>query len=81
PEARHLFRYLRENNYIREIEDYDPSLLGIFARDVIARITADEEGWEEQVPPRVAQMIKDRCLFDYPCDLVNRRKKINLKMR
>lgn len=79
PEAQLLFGYLRENNYIKEIEDYDPSLLGIFARDVIARIVADEEGWEDQVPPKVAEMIKDRCLFDYPCDLANRRKKIRLK--
>lgn len=75
-EARHLFHYLRDNGYIKEIEGYNPDMLQIFAPDVLAKIVANEPGWEEQVPPEAANMIKDRCLFNYPCDLEKRRKKV-----
>jgi hypothetical protein len=27
-----------------------------------------EDGWEEMVPDVVAKTVKDKCLFDYPCD-------------
>jgi len=28
-----------------------------------------EEGWEEHVPPEVATMIKERCLFGFACEV------------
>jgi len=29
-----------------------------------------EEGWEENVPDEVIKMIKDRCLFGFPCVVI-----------
>ena len=32
-------------------------------------IQKGEEGWESMVPPEVVQMVKNNCLFGYPCDV------------
>jgi hypothetical protein len=65
PNLRHLYAYLMENHFIENITDYNRDYLPIFSRDVLARIKNGEAGWEEAVPPEVAQIIKDRSLFGY----------------
>ena len=46
-----------------DIIDYDPEIMHIFSRDVLKKITNNEEGWEEQLPQGIAEMIKERELF------------------
>ena len=62
---RHLYTYLRENQFIRPLREINETYLPIFSRDVLARIQARDESWSEMVPPQVAAMIKQRKLFGY----------------
>jgi len=65
PNLRSLFQYLIDNQYIEEITDYNPEYLTIYPPDALAKLQAGDEGWEQMVPPEVAQMIKEREFFGY----------------
>jgi hypothetical protein len=39
--------------------------LPIFLRGVLERIASGDEGWDEMVPPQVAEMIRQRGFFGY----------------
>jgi hypothetical protein len=62
---RNLYDHLMENHYIDCITGFDPDVLGIFSRDVLARIRESDPTWETMVPPGVAAAIKRRNLFGY----------------
>jgi hypothetical protein len=62
---RNLYDYLQENHYIDSIVGFDREILGIFSRDVLARIRERDASWEQMVPPSVAVAIKKRHLFGY----------------
>jgi hypothetical protein len=62
-----LFRYLIANNKIEDIRHYNEKNLHVETDNVLTLIKQGAEGWEEFVPPEVAAIIKDRCLFGYPC--------------
>lgn len=63
---RHLYTHLLENHYIEGVTGFNPATLDIISRDVLAMIQRGETLWEALVPPAVAEMIKERGLFDYP---------------
>jgi hypothetical protein len=60
---RNLYAHLMENRYISPIVGFDPSIMDIFSRDVLAKIQNGESGWENGVPAKVAALIKERQLF------------------
>lgn len=62
---RNLYDHLLENHYIEGIVGFDSDVLGIFSRDVLARIREGDSSWEQMVPPTVAATIKKRHLFGY----------------
>src|SRR5687768_15845048 len=62
---RNLYDHLLENHYIDCITGFDAAVLGIFSRDVLARIRDNDPTWETMVPPSVASAIKKRRLFGY----------------
>lgn len=62
---RSLYRYLIENKFIVEITDFHPEYLRIYPPDVLAKLQAGDEDWEEMVPPEVARIIKEREFFGY----------------
>jgi len=64
-----LYHYLIANNKIEDILDYNKSNLNIQTDKVLELIKAGAPGWEEYVPDEVANMIKSRCLFGYPCEV------------
>jgi hypothetical protein len=64
-----LYRYLIANDKIEDILDYNKSNLNIQTDKVLELIKAGTPGWEEYVPDEVAEMIKSRCLFGYPCEV------------
>ncbi len=66
---RYLFEYLKSNKFLEDLTGYDKNVLQIFSPKVITMIKAGEPGWEEMVPDTVADIIKDRCLFEYPCEV------------
>ncbi len=62
---RNLYAHLMENRYIAPIVGFDPSIMDIFSRDVLAKIQNGGSGWESAVPAKVAALIKERHLFGY----------------
>ncbi len=65
PRLRHLYSHLLENDYIEALTGFNQATLSIISRDVLARIKAGDPSWERTVPPKVAETIKSRRLFDY----------------
>src|SRR5690606_35460304 len=61
-----LFRYLKDNDKLEEITDANIKSLHIISDNVLAMIKKGEPGWENNVPSRVRELIKDQGLFDYP---------------
>jgi hypothetical protein len=60
-----LYCYLVERGRIKQLDNFDESVLHIFARDVLRRIKDNDASWETMVPPEIAQVIKDRHFFGY----------------
>ncbi|PWU06193.1 MAG: nicotinate-nucleotide adenylyltransferase, partial [Verrucomicrobia bacterium] len=63
PHIRHLYEYLKENGYIEAIQGFNPKNLDIFSRDILKLIREGAPGWEEAIPKKVADIIKEKKLF------------------
>ncbi len=63
-----LYRHLLDNRQLVDITGFDPGILHISSGEVLQQIRNGSSGWERMVPPKVAQLIKDRFLFGYPCE-------------
>jgi len=64
--VRFLYQHLLEGNQIVDIEGFNPDLLHIYSTRVLEMISNSEEGWEQMVPAKVANLVKEKCLFGYP---------------
>ena len=62
-----LLEFIKQSGEVKDLENYDDKMLHIFSRKVLDMIVANEEGWEDYVPPIVAKTIKEKCLFGKPC--------------
>jgi hypothetical protein len=62
---RHLYQHLVENRFLQPIADYEPALLPIRRRDVLAKIQAGDSSWEDLVPPQIVELIKRNHLFGF----------------
>jgi hypothetical protein len=60
-----LYDYLVRRGSFVQLDNYNPNYLSIFSRDVLKRIAADDESWDEMVPPQVADIIRTRGFFAY----------------
>ncbi len=60
-----LFLHLMKHGKIRQLDNFDQSVLHIFSRDVLRRIKDGDDEWEQMVPPEIARVIKKRCFFGY----------------
>jgi len=68
PHLGHLRAYLLENRFIQCIRNYQPALLSIRSRDVLARIQSGDPSWEPLVPQPIVELIKRHGLFGHPTD-------------
>ena len=59
-------KFDESNGKIVDIENYDSNHLHIFSKQVLDMIQANDEAWEKMVPTKVAKLIKEKYLFDYP---------------
>jgi hypothetical protein len=64
-ELQKLYGYLMDRGGINALDNYDPSCLKIFSRDVLDRIKKGDSTWEQMVPPQVAEVIKSKNYFGY----------------
>src|ERR1700733_4863887 len=62
---RSLFEYLVERGRIKQLDNFDESVLHIFSRDVLKRIKENDASWESMVPPEIADVIRRRHFFGY----------------
>jgi hypothetical protein len=69
-----LFQYLVINDKIEDIRNYKIEHMRWTTDQVLAMVKSGEPGWEELVPESVAEIIKDRCLFGFPCVVYDARK-------
>ena len=60
-----LLQYMRENDKIKPIKEFNPKLLHIMSDDVLSKIKAGASSWEEDVPESVGKAIKFYELFGY----------------
>ncbi len=60
-----LLDYMKVNNKMAAIRDYDKRLLHILSDDVLSKIRAGASSWEEDVPYEVAKAIKYFELFGF----------------
>ena len=65
PELKHLYAHLRENRFIQDIPNFNPDFLRIRSADLLAKIKAGDASWENSVPPRIVEVIKQKRLFGY----------------
>ena len=63
-----LYKYLLDSKQIMDIENFNAENLHIYSKSVLQMLQAGELGWEPMVPPNVAKIIKEKCLFGFPCE-------------
>jgi hypothetical protein len=64
-DLRSLYRHLVDRGRIKQLDNFDQSVLHIFSRDVLRRIKDGDAAWESMVPLEIAEMIKNRRFFGY----------------
>jgi hypothetical protein len=60
-----LLDYMKVNNKLEGLDDFDRKLLHIMSDDVLSKIKANVTAWEDDVPEQVAKAIKFMRLFGY----------------
>ncbi len=67
-----LYQYLKLNDKIENIRDYNLDYMRYTTDQVLAMVKEGAPGWENLVPHSVAEIIKEKCLFGFPCEVYNR---------
>lgn len=65
PKLRGILQYMKDNDKLEAIKNYDEKLLYILSDDVLSKIKADASMWEDDVPMEVVKAIKFYELFGY----------------
>ena len=65
PRMKELYKFFKYNGKVIDVENYNPEVMGIFSREVLAMIENNTAGWEKMLPLGVGQIIKDKKLFSY----------------
>ena len=68
---RPLFEYLMLNDKIEDIRNYKVENMKWSTDEVLTMVKRGEQGWEDLVPTQVAEIIKEKCLFGFPCVVYN----------
>jgi hypothetical protein len=64
PRMKELYKFFKYNGKVMDIIDYEPDIMDIFSRDVLRKIMNGEDGWEEMLPEGIAEIIKEKNLFN-----------------
>lgn len=65
PELRKLYGYLADRGSFVGLDNFHPEYLKIFSRDVLKKIAAGDEAWQDMVPEGVSDLIRKRKFFGY----------------
>ncbi len=67
-EIEFIYKYLLDSNSVVDVEGFEQDYLHIYSTEVLRMIQENEEGWEKMVPEYVATLVKEKFLFNYPCE-------------
>jgi len=62
---KNLYKYFKDNQKIRDIENFNKSLLNIYSWEVLEEIKNNSLGWEQKLPEAISKLIKEKKLFGY----------------
>ena len=62
---KNLYKYFKDNKKIRDIENFNESLLSIYSWEVLEEIKNNSHGWEQKLPESISKLIKEKKLFGY----------------
>lgn len=62
-----LYKHLIDSRQIVDIEKFKEDQLHIYSTEVLRMLQVNEPGWEKMVPVKVAELIKEKFLFGFPC--------------
>ena len=65
PRMKELYKFFKFNGKVVDIDDYDPTILEVFSREVLNMINHGKPGWERMLPTGIAEIIKEHQLFGY----------------
>jgi hypothetical protein len=65
PNVQELYRHVVRGGSVRQLENFDESVLHIFSRDILKRIKAGDRSWDAMVPEEIAAVIRKRHFFGY----------------
>lgn len=65
PHLKNLLQFLKDNEKVSEIQNYDEEILHVYTADILQRIQNKDKSWENDVPAGVAKAIKSLKLFGY----------------
>ena len=65
PHLRHLYNYLHDTERLCGLQPINTRHLDIVSDEVLNMIRNGIKGWEQMVPEKVSQAIKEKDLFDY----------------
>ncbi|MGC6480290.1 MAG: TonB-dependent receptor [Flavobacteriaceae bacterium] len=65
PRMKDFYKFFKYNGKVVDIIDYEDDHLSIFSRQILQQIRNGEEGWEPCLPEGIAEMIKEKKMFDY----------------
>lgn len=60
---KHLYKHLQDNNFIRSLNTVNPDYLHIHSHKVLDEIKNNNKQWENKVPEKVKEVIKNQKLF------------------
>jgi hypothetical protein len=66
---KHLYSFFTANNKITDIEGANSDQLHIISDNLLSMIRNGETGWENHVPRKVMEIIKEQHMFDYPYEV------------
>lgn len=65
PRMKELYKFFKFNGKVVDITEYDPASLDIFSRDVLNKIEAGTNDWQDMLPEGIAELIMDKGLFGW----------------
>lgn len=63
---RNLYKFIRENQFLETIRESNRNNMKFFSRDIFEQILNRQEGWQNNLPETVAQMIDSKNLWLRP---------------
>ncbi|MGB7842100.1 MAG: TonB-dependent receptor [Salinimicrobium sp.] len=65
PRMKELYKFFKYNGKVVDITNYNPDILDVYSREVLQMIAEGKSGWEEMLPERTTEMIKEHNLFSH----------------